>query len=135
MALQSVIFYDSLSRFLRVPKEEVEGMVKNIAHIALEIFKISLATWVNPYFTFAAFGMGLLFPEASKSKLDRIVRVYEYHKFYAIPIMIGMAVVYLPMVLLSFSLYTGARLGSQIMHLDVGSSDDGHQMLAVSGND
>ncbi len=116
---------------LGLTPSELDQRIKNTAVVALQTLKITLAFWLNPYITLTALGVGLLFPEGTKMRLDRIWNVLEKRKFYAIPLLFFCTIVQLPIPLLGYSIYVGARLGSDIIHLEMNSSDDARQMPAA----
>lgn len=110
---------DSTARILRISRDDLIFRLKTIYGIAIEIFKLSIAAYFNPYLAMCGLGVGLLFPEATCEKLNRIWKVVESRKWCAIPILILSKVLFLPMPFLGISVYIGARLGSNIMHLDI----------------
>lgn len=99
-------------------RAEIESVVKKTGYVAFEVFKLSMAFWLNPYFTLSAVAAGLLFPHEANEKLDRIWRVVNEHKYYAFPVLFFCTLLHLPAPLLGYSMYIGGRLGSSIIHFD-----------------
>ena len=106
---------NSTANYLTISPDDLMKIVWKVGRIALEVFKFSLAFWVNPYFSLAALGVGLLFPDEIEPRLDRIGAVAENNKIYAVPLLFFCLLLKLPAPILGYSLYYGAKLGCSII--------------------
>lgn len=102
-----------------VSGSEFREKARKTARVAWEILKIVIAVKFNPYCALVALGAGLLFPEETQRRLDRITHLADNNKAYAVPGLIAFSVIFLPIAALGTSLYIGARTGSRIMLMNL----------------
>lgn len=101
--------------------KEVDLNIQSISATAFKTMAVAFAAWLNPSFFWTAFFVGLIWDKEVKMKLEEIWSTFKgsYYKIIAISTL--MTVIKLPVALLTYSIWIGAKLGSSLKTYDAPS--------------